>query len=383
MKIGILTQPLKNNYGGLLQAYALQVVLKRMGHEVLTIDTKAKGLSSFNKLKIIVKRLFLRYVLNHKNIVSIVPFEFSVKEKNVISKNTTQFITNYITTTEKINSSIRLSHLNKYQFNALIVGSDQVWRPRYSPCIGNYFLDFLGNDKSIKRISYAASFGVDDWEFTPKQTKRFAPLLQLFNNVSVREDSGIKLCKEKMGVAAIQVLDPTFLLSKDDYLKLTEKENIPQTKKSLMTYVLDKSEFKMEVINTIAKELNLTPNVILPNNVSRREKNMDISKYIIPTPLVWLRGFYDADYVVTDSFHGTVFSIIFNKPFIVVGNEKRGMSRFLSLLKKYDLESRIVNKSSDLTINKIKASIDWNAVNKIKEQKQMQSINFLKEALGN
>ncbi len=378
MKIGILTQPLRTNYGGLLQAFALQVVLKRMGHEVWTVDRSSKEITLFIKIYSIIRRCIL-YVF-HKNITTIRVWT-TTKEQKIIGQHTNRFIAENIRITEAIDSPGKLSLVKNYKFDAYIVGSDQVWRPIYSPCITNYFLDFIDKGESAKRIAYAASFGVGDWEFTPEQTIQCAALAKAFNAISVRENSAVKLCREFLGINATHVLDPTMLLTKEDYIKLIEKDNIPKSKGTLMTYVLDESSDTIDILQKVFKETQFIPFSVLPNHKFEEKGSKDIENCIFPPVTEWLRGFMDADFVVTDSFHGTVFAIIFNKPFISIGNIDRGIDRFSSLLNTFGLEDRLIKSKDELTTKLIKSPIDYNKVNKIKQEQQNIALSFLHNAL--
>lgn len=380
MKIGILTQPLHTNYGGLLQAYALQKVLKDMGHEVWTINREFKTSSGLIKYLSIVKRILSWILKKEKNIIRVWP---TIKEKEIIRKNTNRFIKENINTTPKIFSNKKISSLKKYHFDSFIVGSDQVWRPMYSPCLPNYFLDFLKNDSSIKRISYAASFGVDHWEYTKEQTIHCASLANRFDAISVREDSAISLCNQYLNVEATHVLDPTMLLKIEDYIRLVDNDHIPKSGGNLMTYILDQSSEKEEIIRKVSKGLNLIPFTVMPKAMFNEVSKKKIDDCIYPPVTEWIRGFMDADYVVTDSYHGTVFSIIFNKPFITIGNHDRGMTRFISLLKLFGLENRLIESLGELTTETISAPCDFNRVNQIKESWQKHSMELLNKALSN
>ena len=380
MKIGILTQPLYTNYGGLLQAFALQMVLKQMGHEVLTIDKRLREESLFKKICSITKRFGFRIFCCKHTLIRVWP---TIKEQNLIAQNTNRFISENIRITERIDSLKSFSLLKKNDFEAYIVGSDQVWRPEYSPCITNYFLDFIDKKENVKRIAYSASFGVDNWEFSSKLTEQCASFAKNFDAISVREDSAVRLCKEYLGVDANHVLDPTMLLPKEDYVKLVEKDNIPKSKGTLMAYVLDKSYENTEIIEKIAKELNLTPFSVMPEKTFSEVGKKCIEYCIFPPVTEWIRGFMDAAFVVTDSFHGTVFSIIFNKPFISIGNTRRGLTRFTSLLKIFGLEERLILSSNELTSEKINTTIDFTRVNQIKKKKRQLALMFLDKALNN
>jgi len=368
MKIGILTQPLYANYGGLLQAYALQKHLKRMGHEVLTIDRVLKQPTYLRILFSILKRAFFHYILRRKGNYPIIP--------PLKKRHTSSFVQNYISTTHRFNSNINKSLQLKYNFDAYIVGSDQVWRPRYSPYLPNYFFNFLVGINNVKRIAYAVSFGVSDWEFTDRQTVKCSTLAKQFDAISVREDSAIKLCKDHLGVDAVHVVDPTMLLEKEDYIDIIGVNRHHQDNEKLSTYILDESEETNKIVHEIAQQLNLVPDEKISHQIQSKLKNS-----IVPPVEDWLCSFVNAKYVVTDSFHGTVLSIIFNKPFIVIGNLHRGITRFSSLLKMFNLENRMILNFGELTTEKIISEIDWKLVNNITKKEQTKARSFIENAL--
>lgn len=378
MKIGILTLTLHNNYGGLLQAFALQKALKNTGHDVCTINLHSEGDTLLSKMRLLAEGLIDRFLLQKKVIIRDWPTQ---KENEIISANTRRFVNENIRTTEKYDSSLTLSKLSKYGFEAFIVGSDQVWRPRFSPNIFNFFLDFVENANNVKRIAYAASFGVDDWEFTPEQTETCARLAKKFNAVSVREESAVKLCNEKFGVDALHVLDPTMLLNKEDYIALVEKDNMPNSKGNLMVYVLDKSPDITKIEEILVSGFKLKSFYVMAKRKFTDFDKESIEDCIFPPVTAWLRGFMDAEFVVTDSFHGTVFSILFNKPFITIGNQDRGLARFTSLLKLFNLENRLIQTSADINDKLLHEKINWEKVNLILREKKEQSFRFLNDVL--
>lgn len=367
MRICILTLPLHTNYGGLLQAYALQVILKQMGHDVWTED---------RKYPISAVRRFVAKMLSPVRGVY-----YPTKNQNaLIAQYTNAFICKYINVTEPVCTKTK-EIFQKYHFDAYIVGSDQVWRPLYSCYLPNYFLDFTIGTK-VKRIAYAASFGTSEWEFTSKQTGQCTPLLQKFDAVSVREDSGVFLCKKYFDIDAVHLLDPTMLLNKEDYIRLIEAEKTPPFENRLLTYILDSSGEKNEIIQKVSKALKHDLIVVMPEHLFYQVGSKKIDKCIFPPVVNWLRGFMDAEYVVTDSFHGMVFSIIFNKPFIVIANENRGLDRFTSCLKKFNLEKHLVYSLNDVTEELIHSSIDYKLVNKIMIAEKEKAMSFLINSLN-
>jgi len=378
MKIGILTQPLQNNYGGILQAWALQNVLKQMGHNPIMIQfCRMEHYHSFEMRLQCIKRFIW-------NCVKVVEGRqwYSLPNQvqtSYIRKNTKYFVDKYITPISHliVSPSQLKAYCDSEKFDAYIVGSDQVWRPMYSPKISNFFLDFT-DDWKVKRIAYAASFGTDQWELSATDTKECAKLAQKFYAISVREDSGIRLCKEHLGVDVIQVLDPTLLLDKEDYIQLIDKENEPRHTGNLFCYILDNTPKKQETIQNFAKEKGLVPFTTMPPKRFTQENfKTNADDCVFPRVTEWLRSFMDAEFVVTDSFHGCVFSIIFNKPFVALGNESRGQARFLSLLKIFNLEDRLCFSEEEILKTSSK-TIDWIKVNnKITEWKEL-SFDFLK-----
>lgn len=374
MKVGIITQPLRNNYGGLLQNYALQQVLKKLGHEVITLDQKEppvpqlRIIASYIKtfiLKVLGKGAGRRYAFH--------------KEIAYIRKHTRYFVDKYINHTPAMYKTEDFrSFCISNNIDVLIAGSDQVWRPRYNYNIYRSFFDFAAG-LDIKRYAYSASFGVDCWEFTEEQTLKCKELLQQFEAISVRERSGADLCEKYFNRKAEHVLDPTMLLDKEDYEYLVNKEKEPVSPGNLFTYILDESEEKAVIIGKVAKLLKLKPFTAMPKHRINGETVKQIENCVYPPVTRWLRAFMDAEFVICDSFHGAVFSIIFNKPFWVIGNKERGLARFESLLSLYGLQERLIN--SDCMPIDFKAPIDWSHVNAIKKEWQEKSMNFLKTNL--
>ncbi|TDD77020.1 polysaccharide pyruvyl transferase family protein [Flavobacterium caseinilyticum] len=381
-KIAILTQPLHTNYGGILQAYALQRILKELGHDVLTIDRVLPKLSYKVKVLSVLKRLIMKMLGRYKGPIRIWP---TVTEYSTIARKTQHFIDKYISLTERIENNKELVHLKKYNFDVYVVGSDQAWRPQYSPNILNYFLDFVENEKRIKRLSYAVSFGVDEWEFNSEQTKQAAELIKLFDGVSVRELSGVLLCEKYLNVKAEFVLDPTLLLNQKDYIELVRESssvNDVDNGGKLFAYVLDRSVEKQNLISKIAKQFNSTAFEVMPENNFQEVGSRRVDDCVYPPITDWIKGFMDADYIVTDSFHGTVFSIIFNKPFITIGNKGRGLSRFQSLLSLFNLENRLVIDCNNVPVSLLEEQIDFNKVNEILNIQKAKSIQYLINALN-
>ncbi|WP_430934128.1 polysaccharide pyruvyl transferase family protein [Saccharicrinis sp. 156] len=383
MKIGILTQPLRNNYGGLIQNYALQKVLKDLGHDVSTLSVSFPVRNRYYQfLRSLFSNIFKKYFLL-KNIVSVVPFVPKDSDLEVISENMKSFAKQNIKTTKPL----VIKRLKKEdflrEFDGFVVGSDQVWRPRYSPNLTTFFLDFLSEESKAKRISYAASFGVDYWEYSKGQTRACKRLVQNFDAVSVREDSGVVLCKEHLEVDALHVLDPTLLLAKKDYLDLIKEKGLGKQKqyKSLMVYVLDMNDHKRKIIDQVSNELGLSVTLLMPEKTLSNFSSDDIEKCKYAPVEEWINGFSEADFVVTDSFHGTVFSIIFNKPFISLANSGRGSNRFYSLLGKLNLRERLIDEKGEVTNELIDEKVDYDTINEKLDKLRSKSFEYITNSL--
>lgn len=371
MRIGILTLKPSVNLGCILQAYALQTVLERMGHEVVVVVMPYK-LSTWRKPLCYAKRMFSKYILMHKSQRVFVE-KHNEAMNIVLMKHTGKFINKYL----HLLPIDKPSQLKAENFDAFVVGSDQIWRPGYFPKIEIAFLSFARR-WTIKRLSYAASFGTDKWEYTALQTRNCSKLVQQFDAVSVREDSGVELCKRYFKVNATHVLDPTLLLNIQDYKTIFKQNETSLNVKNLFVYILDETPQKSEIINRVAKEKVLHPFIA---NAKIQDINAPIKERIQLPVEHWLRGYYDAGFVVCDSFHGAVFSIIFNKPFIVIPNQERGNARFYSLLKNFGLQDRML-KDNDLSAI-LSQDIDWEKVNDRWEILRTESFKFLKGELLN
>lgn len=383
MRIGILTQPLLANYGGLLQNHALQQVLLRNGHEVETIDHGAPASFSLHRWLYHAKKDLAHLLL---------PGRFSehyrptAEEQAVIRQHTDRFIANYLRRTAVCRSSEDFRQVAaERQYDAFVVGSDQCWRPCYNVFLEDMFLQFASDMPAIRRIAYAASFGTDVWELSPQQTHICAALAKKFDCITVREASAVGLCQSNLGVKATLVLDPTMLLDKDDYEALIDKECEPASPGTLFEYILDPTHTKSDFIQRIADQNSLTPFKVLPRHqrevMTKRNVRNDIEGCVYPSVTSWLRAFKDARMVVVDSFHGAVFSIIFNKPFWVIANAERGNARFDSLLKLFHLEDRLLS-AAKLSAVEQNAPIDWQSVNNIRQQEKQRSLNLLLSALN-
>lgn len=360
-KVAILTLPLNNNYGGILQAWALQNSIEEMGYDTYVLDKLySPEISLIDKIKLFPKRIFLKYICKKNIPVNLELVEYNQYIKQI--RHTLPFI-------KKIKRyQIRnLNQIKEREFDVLCIGSDQIWRPQYFKIFRwGYTEDAFGyfaNKWNTRIFSYAASFGIDSIEeFSLTEIEKIKNIIKRFNGVSVRESSAIKICQDYFDVNAISVLDPTMLVERSKYEELAD--SIPSNPSRIGTYILDNSKDKQNIITHLKSALNThTENSV--------RSNQSIEK--------WISIFRDSELIVTDSFHGTVFSIIFNKKFIVLRNNERGMSRIENILRLLDCQHHLVGSIQEITdINNYK--IGTNQLYKLEALKE-HSRSFLKFAL--
>ncbi len=357
MRIGIVTQPLEMNYGGILQNWALQQVLKRLGHDPITIDAYERYTTA-------------HYVYNwmrvwwHRQRGK--KWKYPTRYHGATRSATTgRFIEENIVKT-RVMWDYKRSVVRRCRMQALIVGSDQVWRRAFcEDHLADMYLNFAAG-LPVKRVAYAASFGVDEWDYTSEQTRQCAELALQFDAVSVREESGVDMCREHLGVKARCVLDPTMLLHAEDYQEVIDANN-DASAPYLAVYCLDKTPAKEEFFNRLARERGLEVRYFSTGWNSKL------------TVEQWLATFKNASMVVTDSFHGTVFSILFGKEFYTLCNPNRGNARMLSLLGKLGLEERIVSDTEPA--EPVIGDINWADVGERLDELRQQSIEFLAKNL--
>ena len=384
MKIAIVTLQLHANYGGVLQAYALQKVLSRMGNDVEVIQLNKivpapKGIRAMRKF---LTRAFRRYVLRHGG-VEIFRERRINEEFPVIGVEFVRFFRQHI----NIRYISSFDEILPSDYDAFVVGSDQVWRPKYNRSLMNSYLDFTWKDRGdfgiraldavehkghhkhvkpqgwdIRRVAYAVSFGFDCWEYTKRQTALASELAGRFDALSFREVSGVKSAEEHLGVKSVSVLDPTMLLSAEDYLSLIgrredsshpferigeERFEMPMGEyvetsvqhAGVFEYVLDRTAETEALVAELEAGLAKPVRRFLPASPRGRE---EISLRVQPSVESWISGIAGADFVLTDSFHACVFSILFHKSFAVIGNPDRGLSRIVWLLGQFGLGDRLV-----------------------------------------
>jgi len=345
MKIGILSLYLGRNYGGILQQYALSKYLESLGHQVVILNRQYNG-GGF------VMRMI------RKTLKSL-----GVKRYNPTPRpeyNIKPFIQREFTITTQVSSSKQFAKLCKKEgLDAIVYGSDQIWRREFEL---NYGLDYFGvvTPASAKQIAYAPSFGLDVWEYNARETARIKESLSRFVALSSREESGVKLIKENLSLEATLVSDPTMLLTAEQYSQMSSKpiQNNPYC----FVYWLGDEESMKQTIEGCERIKGLK---VVTINLR--------TTYPLPSIEDWLSYISNADYVITDSFHGTVFSLLFQKQFYIHCNKSGGFSRLETLLKQVGAESKLTNPTEE---------VDYSTVNTRINDFRNQSQAFIKQALS-
>ena len=358
MKTGIVTQPLIDNYGGILQNFALQQVLIKMGHSPITLDY-LPSLSLGKYILYAGKGVLCAPFPSKRH--SIKPYKHFLERPQPIDR----FVRNNMSITRTIpDYSNHL--LKKNGIEALIVGSDQVWRYSYnSHYLEDMFLDFA-KDYPCRKVVYGASFGVETWDYPEKRAIRVRELIKQFDAVSVRENSGGALCREELGIEAVTVLDPTLLLCSSDYEKFCAPARSGE-EPYLAAYVLDMTPEKSAYIKSVAKS-----------------KGLKIKEITVPSIEVsiegWLTAIKNADFVITDSYHGSLFSILFERQFQTILNPKRGTDRFLTLFEKLHLPALLTDSPGVFSTHF--EQIDYPSVSVSLSTLRKNSLSFLASSLS-
>lgn len=337
-KINLLTIHWGNSYGGTMQTYATKKILESLNHEVKVINLvhpkfKNELLLALHKSKALFIMTCWFYLFRMK-------YHFNLTRRMY---------------------GINVKYLPKCDY--CIVGCDQVWNRDITSNINkSYFLDF---DKNVPKVSLASSFGKGCWNEDEEYTLWVRKQLKSFKAISVREDSGVKICQNIFGVNAIQLIDPTIAWGKYDSI-IKDKSVFHQ----VYPFLLVKNSETSLICNKVSEYLNLP--LYLPTGVRH---------FLFQSPKEWLRRMKNSDFIVTDSFHGLAFCLIFHKRFIVLCANVDKFTRLMSLLRLVHLEERYVKDINylDEHIEILNKRIDYTFVDRIFESEREKYINFIKE----
>ena len=376
MKIGIVTFFRVANYGAMLQANALRRFLESMGHEVVFISHP----------RVVATKMPLWRVFASRSLKGV-----TIKLKNYVRHSITDFAATFPQT--KLCRTMDEVRQATADCDAFIVGSDQMWNPMW--CSGRHLplvmLNFAPEGKP--RIAYAASFGTTVWR-EDQNAKQAGELLRKFAKISVREESGVKLANElSWRTDAVQMLDPTLLHSADFYRKIIADAGVEIPKHNCPTifrYMLDEwddASASQKAFEFVKGKLNLketdSDRIPVRGLLAPLCKHLGVTaKVSVP---VWLSKIAASDFVFTNSFHGTVFAILFHKPFVtlLLRGRMSGMNeRVLSLLKKLGLESRAAYADDVASLELALATpIDWEKVKVARMASVEEAVAFLRQGL--
>ncbi len=359
-KVAVITIHFGINYGSALQSYAMAKVLTDVGLSVKVINYIPERYS--------FKNIYFEKpgVVGKLKCLAVMPFRS--KYQHIFSA----FLKKNVPLTPQYHDISELEmHCSKY--DAYFAGSDQIWNSYYNTRVDPaYFLSFA--PKKAKKISYAASFGKSELEANEKEYTRH--LLKNFNCISVREEQAKHIVNE-LGFVASHVLDPTMLIDKTEWSKLrtSHREMIHY----VLVYALNHEE--MTLINfarAIADTYSLRVKLISFSYTKQSIPGLD-DYLTYQSPVDFVKLILEADYIVTNSFHGVAFSINLNKQFIAVRRKKYN-SRLQSILKTFDLYDRMVE--DDLPEELIKKRIDYVQCNKILAREREKSYGFIMDSMN-
>ncbi len=349
--VGILNFYYENhNFGANLVAFSMQEIIEKIGY-------KAK-------------------IINYN------PFpEPSVIDKYCSSKFY-KFRQDFLKLTKLCRSESDLIKLNK-QFNTFITGSDQVWRQLITGENAlHYFLDFVFPSKNI--LSYGASFGHDYWDGDENTTRKAIELLKRFKAVSVRETDAVEILEKRFNLTgASVVLDPCLLLGEEDYEKLIEfkdEQKVPE--RYIAFYCLFDSEGRVEKSKKM-NDIKSYTNCEVVNIAGKRELFLNSERFVYDSIPNFLNNIKNSSYVITDSYHGVLFSIIYKKDFICLGKSSKALSRFLSLfnLLDIDVEGRFLSSLEEVKKEIFTNKIDYRPIYKKLQKEKKKSLNYLRTNL--
>lgn len=362
-KVAILTITHGQNYGNRLQNYAVQTVLERFDLQVETIrnTTKTFNTRTLNyRLKLFIKRLT----------------GYQLEQLDIRRYKFDKFTDKYIKLSKYEVAVGNIPNDLKCKYDLFVSGSDQVWNPHYG-C--NSHIDFMTFADKKQRISYAASFGIEELPEGSRST--YAEWIKGLNHISVREGSGARIIKELTGRDATILVDPTMMLSANEWEKIESKPKfLDESKKFILAYFLgDIESDKQKYVKKVADELEYE--IIYLYNDTNEDENArnDKSFAYDPSEFLWL--IHHAKIVFTDSFHACVFSILYNTPFRVFERtEKENLkmgSRIQNLLDIFGLKSCYGNISEEL-----ECIVDDNYdVTEILEEERKRTMGYLSTAL--
>lgn len=369
MKIGLLAYQNSINYGAVLQMYALKTKLEQYNHLVRTINYQCESIEKINGLN---RSPYVSKNIKHHNVKSLyLRFEHLRTQKRWEEKyyRFKEFRETYLDLTDEYQERCEL---NNIKFETIIVGSDQIWNPNitngFDPV---YFCDFKTSE-DVKKLAYSASCG--SVKTIIDQKEKFLDLINNFNSISARENELTQFINSRSDHKAERTLDPSLLLELEEYDKIAQ---LPAEEKFLLIYKMQDNKELYKTAQVIAKRKGLK---IIELGFPPLFKKNNIEYISNASPNEFLGYFKKASFVVTNSFHGTAFSIKFNKEFLTVPHRSVGQ-RMIDLLKLLNLEERIITQSNQLDDIKL-SNINYELVNKRLNDEIDNSLSFILNSIS-
>lgn len=376
-KIGIVTILKVNNYGAELQAYATQAVLKKLGWDAEIIDYLFYKNPDFKKTKRSKPLFPMGLTKKAKEFLYPILDRMKSKQEGEASRLRKSRFAEFHrqnTSLSRTYKTIDDLYSDSLDYDVYMVGSDQVWNPGIYSSIEPYFLTFAPKGK--KRISYASSFGVSEIPLVAQPF--YKNCLNQMDAISVRENNAVGMIERLSGRKACWVLDPTLLLTAHDWKQVASTQ-YEEKKDYVLIYELTPCPYIAELAKHIAQKWGLRI-VRICKNAAIEDKDERIENVIDAGPAEFLELFEKAAYVVTNSFHGTAFSVNFSKPFYtVIPKRKNNNSRQQSLLGMLGLEDRMILENSPFP--NLEVPIDYGKVNTLLNGQRSKSVEFLRKAI--
>ena len=349
--VGILGVWFGCNYGSIATYYSLYYAIKNMGKSVLMIH---------------------------------IPYLDHFEEASMEDRHSLRFARAHY----DISPAYHVDEIGKLNdvCDAFVLGADQLWKYNVTKIFGHsYFLDFV--NRKNKKISYATSFGTDRFKAPKEYMWKAVKCLRRMNYVSVREKVNVNMCEKLLGIRAEHVLDPVLLCESNCLGDIANESDRKVKSNYIAAYILDPTPEKREALLRLAKKYNKDLVVMLdgwPHLFETNREKMDLDQYVVSDVEVddWLFYFKHSDMVVTDSFHGTCISILFEKPFYAISNPGRGADRFISLMEEFGLMDRFVWDPNELGTFDNEMKLDYTKVNEILNNERKKSMAWLENALN-
>ncbi|MGI6608090.1 MAG: polysaccharide pyruvyl transferase family protein [Erysipelotrichaceae bacterium] len=360
-KVGIVTWHWSPNYGGLVQAYALQETIKKLGYEPEFVNYR-EDLSTFKKR--IIRKLKDFYIM------LLQPSLYRSRQKNY------DFIADKLNVGKLYYSYEKLADEADGIYDACVCGSDQIWSNNRGYVDPFYYLDFISENK---RISYAPSIGYD--KVADNLEKDFKKYVDKIRFLSVREEKGSEIIKNITNRAAKVVLDPSFLLDKKDWLKKIEnKSKIAPDEKYIFLYILRYNKDYVDFVRDLSEKTGYRIVTLEIKNIK-----LDGIETINCNPLDFIELVNNASYIATDSFHGLALSINLEKQFVVFKRFKDDEeicqnSRIYNILSKAGLMDRLISSNTPVTFLEDN-EINYDSVAPLINKERTQSMKFLSSSL--